>query len=347
MAEREVVLITGCSGRIGFKAAERFSEKYQIVGFDIMLTGHLPDVEFVLMDMASEESVKEAMDYVMKTYGGKIASFVHLAAYYSFNSRWSSQYDRITVKGTQHLLKKLQEFEVEQFIFSSSMLAHQPCAVGEKITEDSPLSTAWGYPLSKVQTEDIIRKEKGNIPSVILRIAGVYDDDCHSIPLSNQLQRIYENQLEGHLFAGDTSHGASFVHMDDLIESIWLCVEKRKTLPSELTLLIGEPETMSYEAIQREMQRLIHKKEWKTWSIPKRVAKVGAWFQEHLPFVKKSFIKPWMIDFADDHYCLDISRARKFLGWEPKHRLQDTIPLWAREVQKDHTTWYDENRLHG
>ena len=130
MAEREVVLITGCSGRIGFKAAERFSEKYRIVGFDVMLTGHLPDVEFVLMDMASEESVKEAMDYVMKNYGGKIASFIHLAAYYSFNSRWSSQYDRITVKGTQHLLKKLQEFDVEQFIFSSSMLAHQPCAVG-------------------------------------------------------------------------------------------------------------------------------------------------------------------------------------------------------------------------
>lgn len=343
--QKEVVLITGCSGRIGFKAAEKLSDKYRIVGFDIFLAGHLPDVEFVVMDMATDQSVKEALDYVKKNYGFKIASVIHLAAYYSFNSRWSSQYDRITVKGTQRFLKGLQEFEVEQFIFSSSMLAHQPCKPGEKITEDSPLSTAWGYPLSKVQTEELMHKERGNIPIVILRIAGVYDDICNSIPLSNQMQRIYENQLEAHLFAGDTSHGASFIHMNDLIEAIWLCVEKRKALPQELTLLLGEPNTMSYEAIQRLMQRLIHKREWKTWSIPKPIAKVGAWFQEHLPFVKKSFIKPWMIDFADDHFALDISRAKKFLGWEPKHKLEDTIPLWVKQLERDPTTWYDENRL--
>ena len=342
---REVVLITGCSGRIGFKATERLSAKYQIVGFDVMLTGHLPDVEFVLMDMATDDSVDKALSYVMNNYGKKIVSVIHLAAYYSFNSRWSSQYDRITVKGTQRLLKGLQQFDVEQFIFSSSMLAHQPSAVGVRITEDSPLSKAWGYPRSKVETEELIHRERGKIPCVNLRIAGVYDDDCHSIPLSNQMQRIFENQLEGHLFAGDVSHGASFVHMDDLIEALWLCVEKRKTLPPELTLLIGEPTTLSYDEIQRQMQRLIHHREWKTWSVPKPLAKIGAWFQEHLPFVKKSFIKPWMIDFADDHYCLDITRARKFLGWEPKHKLEETIPLWANEVQKDPVTWYDENRL--
>jgi nucleoside-diphosphate-sugar epimerase len=343
--QKEVVLISGCSGRIGFKAAERFSDEYQIVGFDVFLAGHLPDVEFVVMDMASEESIKEGLEYVKKNYGGQIASVIHLAAYYSFKSRWSSQYDRITVKGTQRLLKGLQDFDVEQFIFSSSMLAHQPCSVGQKITEDSPLSTAWGYPLSKVQTEELIRKERGNIPCVNLRIAGVYDDTCHSIPLSNQVQRIYEDQPEGHLFAGDITHGASFIHMDDLIEALWLCVKKRKVLPPELALLLGEPKTLSYEGIQRQMQRLIHQREWKTWSIPKPIAKIGAWCQEHLPFMKESFIKPWMIDFADDHYELDITRARKFLGWEPKRKLEETIPLWIKELERDPITWYDENRL--
>ncbi|MBX9744408.1 MAG: NAD(P)-dependent oxidoreductase, partial [Chlamydiales bacterium] len=174
--QKEVILITGCSGRIGFKAAERFSSDYQIVGFDVLLAAHLPGVELVAMDMATDKGVQEALDYVMKNYGRRIASVIHLAAYYTFATKWSSQYDRITVEGTRRLLKGLQSFEVEQFIFSSTMLVHCPCNLGEKITEDSPLTTAWGYPRSKVQTEELIRKERGLIPAVILRIAGVYDD---------------------------------------------------------------------------------------------------------------------------------------------------------------------------
>ncbi len=343
--EKEVILITGSSGRIGFKAAERFSKNYKIVGYDVFLAGRLPDVEFVIVDLGSDESVREGLDYVKKTYGNKIASVIHLAAYYTFATRWSPLYDKITVQGTQRLLRELQKFEVEQFIFSSTMLLHHPCSVGERITEDSPLNRSWGYPVSKIQTEELLHKERGDIPIVMLRIAGVYDDICHSIPLSNQMQRIFENQFEGKVFAGDVSHGASFVHMEDLIESIALCVEKRKTIPPELTLLIGEPTTLSYDEIQKQMALLIHGKKWKTWGLPKPLAKIGAWAQGHLPFVKKSFIKPWMIDIADDHYCLDISRARKYLGWEPKRKLEDTIPKWVAQVKLDRLAWYHENKL--
>lgn len=343
--DREVILITGASGRIGFKAAEYFSHQYQIVGFDVFLVGNLPDVEFVAVDMASDESVKEGLDHVQKTYGNKIASVIHLAAYYSFNAPESSQYDKITVKGTQRLLQGLKQFEVEQFIFSSTMLVHAPTKPGVKINEDSPLHPTWGYPRSKVQTEELIHRERGNIPAVNLRIAGVYDDHCHSIPLSNQLQRVFENQLEAHVFAGDITHGASFVHMDDLINAIALCVQKRKTLPPELTLLIGEDVTFSYDQLQRMMQRQIHAREWKTWSVPKPLAKMGAWMQEHLPFMKPSFIKPWMIDLADDHYELDISRAKNILGWEPKKRVDKTLPQWISELKKDPLMWYDENKL--
>ncbi len=346
MAEvKEVILITGCSGRIGFKLAERFSDQYQVVGFDVFLAGHLPSVEFIAVDMASDESVKEGLDYVRKNYGNKIAAVVHLAAYYSFNQQHSSNYDRITVKGTERLLKGLQQFEVEQFIFSSTMLVYKPCKPGERITEKSPVEPKWDYPLSKVHTEAVIHELRGKTPSVILRIAGVYDDHCHSIPLSNQMQRIYENQLEAHVFAGDVTHGASFVHMDDLIDSIDLCVKKRKELPPELVLLIGEPVTLSYDQIQRLMQRLIHGQEWKTWSVPKPLAKIGAWCIQHLPFMSGSFIQPWMIDLADDHYEMDVTLAKQTIGWIPKRKLDETIPRWVKELKEDPIMWYDENKL--
>lgn len=343
---REVILITGCSGRIGFKAAERFSEQFQIVGFDIYLAGHLPEVEFFGVDIASDESVEAGLEQVKRKYGDRIASVIHLAAYYNFSGGSWGSYDRITVQGTRRLLEGLKKrFTVEQFLFTSTMLVHAPCKVGETLTEDSPLLPKWEYPRSKVETEALIRQLHGEIPSVTLRIAGVYDDHCHSIPLSHQLARIYENQMESHLFAGNTTHGASYLHMDDLIDALWLCVQRRKQLPAETVLLLGEPTTLSYEEIQNGMSLLLYKKEWTTLRVPKAVAKVGAWVQNHLPFMKESFIKPWMMNVADDHYALDISRAKQLLGWEPKRKLKESMPRWIEELKCDPIAWYDENKL--
>jgi hypothetical protein len=42
--------------------------------------------------------------------------------------------------------------------------------------------------------------------------------------------------------------------MGDLISAINLCVQKRNQLPPELILLLGEPKTLSYDALQREDQ---------------------------------------------------------------------------------------------
>ena len=343
--DKEVILITGCSGRIGFRAAEKFAQKYQVVGFDVFLAANFPGVELVSVDIGSDESVREGLDYVKKKYGHKIASVIHLAAYYNFTGGGWEHYQRITVDGTGRLLEGLKEFACEQFIFSSTMLVHAPCQVGEKIDENWPVVPSWQYPKSKVLTEELIHKMRGKMKSVILRIAGVYDDRCHSIPLSNQIQRIYENQLEGHVFAGDISHGASFMHMDDLIESLWLSVEKRKELPDELTLVLGEEETLSYDQLQREFSRLIYGKEWKTWALPKPLAKIGAWCKQYIPFLPKTFIKPWMIDIADDHYALDVSKAKKVLGWTPKKRLKEVMPRWIEELKKEPLAWYDENKL--
>jgi nucleoside-diphosphate-sugar epimerase len=343
--EKEVIIITGCSGRIGFKVAERFAQKYQVVGFDIFLAANLPGVEFINVDIGSDESVKEGLKYVREKYGKKIASVVHLAAYYNFIGGGWEHYQRITVDGTKRLLDGLKEFECDQFIFSSTMLVHAPSAPGEKITEDSPVIPKWQYPKSKVLVEKMLHEVSGNMSTVSLRMAGVYDDRCHSIPLSNQIQRIYENQMEGHVFAGDLSHGASFVHMDDIVDSIALSVEKRKQLPKELTLLIGEEETLSYDQLQREFSRLIYGKEWTTIALPKSIAKIGAMVKQYIPFVRKTFIQPWMIDLADDHYEINVSRAKKMLGWFPKRKLKTTLPLWIEELKKEPLAWYHENKL--
>lgn len=343
---KEVILVTGSCGRIGSEVVKRLGESFPIVGFELLKAFYASKAEeLVPVDLGSDESVHQAFKHIRYFYGNKIAAVIHLAAYYSFKDQHSDLYDKITVQGTERLLKALQEFEVGQFLFTSTMLVHAPTKPGCPITEASPVIPRWDYPLSKVKTEKAIHELRGSIPTVILRVAGVYDDQCHSIPISHQIQRIYEKKLESHFFAGDLCHGASFIHMDDLVDAIALSVEKRKSLPPETTLLIGEDKTLSYDALQRMISCLLFNREIATYSLPKWLAKIGATLQCALPGQEKPFIRPWMIDLADDHYELDISLAKKLLGWAPKKRLEAVLPKMIHDLQMDPGSWYKKNGL--
>src|SRR5262249_38340301 len=148
--------------------------------------------ECVCIDLTAEEAIKAAFERVRIAYGHRIASVVHLAAYYDLSGEPSSLYEQITVQGTERLLKHLQDFEGEQFIFSSTMLVHAPTDPGQRINEESPIDPRWPYPQSKVETEALIHDKHGSIPIVLLRLAGVYDDRGHSAFLSQQIARVYE-----------------------------------------------------------------------------------------------------------------------------------------------------------
>jgi nucleoside-diphosphate-sugar epimerase len=255
-------------------------------------------------------------------------------------------YDRLTVDGTFRLLKRLKDFRVEQFVFSSTILVMEPSKEGEVLTEVSPLEDEpWDYPKSKIKTEHLIRHERDGIPIVILRIAGVFDEDCHSIPIAQHISRIYEKKFESHFFPGDVSHGQAFVHLDDLIDCFHKVVDRRVKLDPEETFLIAEPDVMSYAELQDELGELIHGKEWTTIRIPKVVAKAGAWVQEKVEGEEETFIKPWMVDLADAHYPVAIGKARAKLSWEPRNSLRDTLPEMIRRLEQNPKKWYEANGL--
>ena len=342
-----LILVTGSNGRIGSAIMTRLTGRYgQVIGFDLKAQAPPPpECVRIAVDIGSDESVNEGLKMLRAHHGSKIAAVIHLAAYYDFLGEANTKYDEITVSGTGRLLRGLQdEFEVEQFIFTSTMLVHAPNQPGALLTEDSPICATWAYPESKVRTEALIRAEHGKIPVAILRLAGVYDDVCHSPPLANQMQRIYERQLASHLYSGETSHRQSFLHMDDLVDAIEAVVERRTELPPVAVVLMGEAEALSYDELQKGFIKLIHGTSWETYSVPQLIAKVGAWAEGLLPG-PGPFIKPWMIDRANDDYILDISHALSLLGWAPKHALRTTMPNMVAALNADPAGWYREHGL--
>lgn len=154
-------------------------------------------------------------------------------------------------------------FTVAQFIFSSTVLVDAPTLPGHPIPEDWPPQPKWPYPHSKVRTEEVISRERGATPAVILRLAGVYDDLGQSVPLPRQIQRIFERDPTAYVYPGVLAHGQPFVHLDDVVDLARLLVEWRRALPPETPLLVGEPGTVSYGELQVLLGRLIHGETWR------------------------------------------------------------------------------------
>ena len=343
---RPIILITGSTGLIGTRVMKAFSSDFEVVGLDLKRPETtVPGTHFVDCDLTNDESVNRALDVVRDNHGDRLASVIHLAAYYDFSGKPSDMYRKLTVEGTFRLLRKLREFQTEQFVFSSSLLVMEPVEDEKVITEFSALEDEpWDYPRSKIEAEKLIRQERGDISTVILRIAGVYDGDCHSIPLAQHISRIYEKTLESYFFPGDSDHGQPFIHLDDLIPCFMRVVELRSALKNEI-FLIAEPDVMSYAELQDQLGELIHGKEWPTIRIPKVIAKAGAWAQEKIAGDEETFIKPWMVDLADAHYPVAIGHAGERLGWNPTHRLRDTLPEMISRLKENPRKWYEINGL--
>ena len=210
--------------------------------------------------------------------------------------------------------------------------------------EDQPIAPAWAYPESKVKAEQVLRDDRGDIPVVFLRIAGVYDNLGRSLFLAHQIARIYEHRITARFYPGMLCTAQSFVHLDDLADAIARTVERRKKLPPELALLIGEEDALEYQDTQDIIGRALHGEDWTTLRIPKPLAEAGAWLEKEATG-GKAFIKPWMVQESNAHYILDTSRARELLGWTPKHSLRETLPKMVAALKKDPVGWYRTNKL--
>lgn len=351
-ASKPLVLITGAGGNIGRSLADVLRRTYRVVGLDRGGGGDRHGIPLIAADLTSDEDIERAFADLRHRHGQAIASVVHLAAYFDFTGADSELYRTVNIDGTRRLLRALQGFEVEQFVYSGTMLVHRPCRPDERIDEDQPIEPRWAYPQSKAAAEEVIRRERGAIHAVFLHLAGLYDEQTAVPTLAHQIARIYERDLESRLYAGDVDAGQSMLHRDDMIDAFRRTVDRRGALPEEVTILVGEPEAMGYDDIQDAVGAALHGQEdWPTVPLPKPIAKAGAWAQQLLePVVpdafdqgEKPFIRPFMVDMADDHYALDIGRARRLLGWEPQHRLRDELPGLVAALRADPVGWYRRN----
>jgi nucleoside-diphosphate-sugar epimerase len=345
-----LVLITGATGAIGRRLTAALAESYRVVGMDLECAGaNCPCVE---VDLGDPHGTDAALAALARDHGGRFAAVVHLAAYFDFTGEPNPLYQRVNVDGSRNLVRALQAYEVERFVFSGTMLVHAPAAPGERVDEETPLAPSWPYPRSKAEAEEVIRQERGGMAVTFLHLAGLYDETTAVPTLAHQIARIHERAPKSRLYAGDQQAGQSLIHIDDLIDLIRRVVDRRGTLPDEVTMLAGEPDAVSYAELQDRIGELIHgEPHWSTFSLPKPLARAGSWFETKAePLVpdaldkgEKPFERPFLVDMADDHYALDIGRAEELLDWRPRHDIRRDLASLTAALRDDPVGWYEAN----
>jgi nucleoside-diphosphate-sugar epimerase/uncharacterized membrane protein len=344
-SSKPVVIVTGSSGYVGSAIIEKLAKDFTLVGLDRETSPHPPvAAECVCIDITSDRSVQMALERVKVAYGTHVASVVHLAAYFDVTGEPDPRYQSVTVEGTKRLLQALEAFEVEQFIFMSTVLVHAPSGHDARINEDTPLDDRFPYRASKIRAERAILEQHGAVPVVLLRPAGVYDDHGHNTFLAHQVARIYEKRLTAYVYPGDLQAGQPYLHLKDLVDAVSRLIERRADLPAETTLLLAESDVMSFGELQKAIGRLAHNEDWQTRSIPKPLAAAGAWAQDKI-LEEDPFIRPYMVEMSSDHYEVDSGRARKLLSWRPRHSLRRTLPDIIAALKSDPVAWYTTNRL--
>jgi nucleoside-diphosphate-sugar epimerase/uncharacterized membrane protein len=342
---RPVVIVTGSSGFLGSAVVRRLHGTYRVVGLDRYSPPHPPhQAECVCFDITDQASVDIALERVRFAYGDRIAACVHLAGYFDLSGEDDPAYDAVTVEGSKRLLKGLQAFELEQFIFASTMLAHAPTEPGEPIDENHPLDPKFPYRASKVRTEKVLREERGEEKLVLMRPAGIYDDKGQSTFLTHQIARIHDRRFSGKVYPGDLSRGQAFLHLDDFLDAVERIVDRRANLPDVFPVLLGEADPIRFGELQRLIGRELHDEDWVTWNVPPQLAKLGAWTENRI-LGEDAFIRAWMVDISSDHYELNLSAAKKHLDWKPEHSLRDDMPGILQRLKEDPYGWYEANGL--
>lgn len=352
--DKPVVLVTGAGGNIGRSLAGALQlAGFRVMGLDRKVS---PDLNFPVLacDFASEDSLRLALREVRDQVGTKLASVVHLVAYFDFTNEDHPLYRTVNVEGSAALLRALQSFQVEQFVYASTMLVHAPCRPGERIDESHPIAPGWAYPRSKAEAEQAIADSRGMIPVTMLRLAGVYDRKSMVPTLAQQFAGVYERRMDSYFYPGDTNTGQAMLHREDMLNAFVRCIEARASLPASSAFLIGEADAIGYDALQDRLGHLMHgESDWPTRRVPKPLAAAGVWVQSALePVVpdviddgRAPFVRPFMVQMADDHYALDTRAAELAFGWTPQHRLKEELPGMVQELKADPIGWYERHSL--
>lgn len=314
----KTVLVTGCSGFIGWKTSKMLLEKgFHVVGIDNMNSYY--DVrlkEYRLEDLKSFENFKfhqtdienlQALDIIFSLY--RLDAVLNLAARAGVRYSMINPHVYLTTNanGTLNILEMMRKYDVKKMVLAStsSLYAGQKMPFNEDLPVNTPISP---YAASKKAAEvmSYTYHYLYGLDITVVRYFTVYG------PAGRPDMSIFRfikwiDQGVPIILYGDGSQSRDFTYVTDIAEGT---IQGMREVGYEIVNLGGGKNPISLNRVIQTIENHLGKKA----------------IIEYRPFHKADLKETWA----------DISKAERLFGWKPKVSFEEGI--------KKTVEWYLENR---
>jgi nucleoside-diphosphate-sugar epimerase len=350
--ERKVVLVTGSSGFLGSAICVDLSRDHEVIGVDrrepsAVLRHQTKGGRWYRLDIADPVGVSAFFDHL--TAGRRPIHYVfHMAAFYHFGRYWLPEYDLVNIRGLRNILEGAVCAGSRRFLFAGSIASLPPPLPGKSLSEKSWPGTATAYTRSKTIGESLLALYSDRMPTLSLRIAGVFSDWCELPPLYSLMKLWSQTHIMGRMIPGRGASGFPYIHRRDLVRCVRRIIETHESLaPSEI-LLASPPGCTTHNELFAAVRSACGARcDPRPIFVAPALARCFLFIKNRVKAAlgRKRYERRWMMDYVDTPLVVDTAYTQEKLQWTPGPELSilNRMPVLLRRFHDDRDVWEQRN----
>jgi nucleoside-diphosphate-sugar epimerase len=350
--ERKTVLVTGSSGFLGSAICVDLSRDHEVIGVDrrepsAALRQETTGGQWHSLDISDPDGVTAFFNQL--TAACRPVHYVlHMAAFYHFGQYWLPEYDRVNVRGLHNILEGAVRTGARRFLFAGSIASLPPAPAGSTLTEKTSPGTATAYTRSKTIGESLLARYSERIPTLALRIGGVFSDWCELPPLYSLMKLWSRPHLMGRMIPGRGRSGFPYIHRRDLVRCVRRVIECHDSLASSEILFASPPGCTTHNQLFAAVRGAcgVHLNTKPIFVSP-LLARCFLFFKNRVKAAmgRKRYERRWMMDYVDRPLVVDTAYTREKLQWSPGPELSilNRMPELIRRFNEDRFAWERRN----
>jgi nucleoside-diphosphate-sugar epimerase len=344
------VIVTGGSGFLGRRLVGALLPRARVVGIDRRprAEAYVPaheNMSWQQIDLGDAAAVEETFAEIRAA--GRVDAFIHLAAYYDFTGEEDPEYRRTNVDGLGHVLAACRTLGLRRFVFASSAGATRVLHDRTPLNEDAPADGDHVYARTKKIGEELVREAARHFPTVSVRFGALFSDWCEFPPLYFLLETWLSNAWNARCLGGRGETATPYLHVRDAVSFVLRVLERMDALAPSLTLLASADGAVSHRELFEAATAYAAGRARTPILVPALLARPGLALNDLVGRMRgdRPFERPWMARYIDTKLCVDASRTRRILSWEPHPRLGllSRVPYMIENKRSDPVEWKRRN----